>query len=63
MKKTFYIAPLLKLTVLAEERPIAASNEISGNSIDLNPGTMKGGDGTDAVKGSIYNVWNDDWSN
>lgn len=63
MKKTFYKAPLLKLTVLAEELPIAESNTVDGDKINMNPGTMGEGDGGDAVKGSIYNVWNDDWSN
>ena len=63
MKKTFYKAPLLKLTVLAEELPIAESNTVDENNIHMNPSTMGEGDGGDAVKGSIYNVWNDDWSN
>lgn len=62
MKKTIYISPLLKQTTLAEELPIAESNIVSGDSIEINPSTMEDGSGGDAVKYNSYSVWDDDWS-
>lgn len=41
---------------------VNTSNRVDNNAIELNPSTMKGGDGGDAVKGNSYNVWDDDWS-
>lgn len=45
------------------ELPVNTSNEVGdNNAIELNPSTMYGGDGDDAVKGNSYNIWDDDWS-
>ena len=60
MKKK-YIIPFMQVACMAEELPVAVSNHINGNSIDFNPTTMEGGDGSDAVKRN-YDVWDDDWS-
>ena len=62
MKRT-YIIPALQAAYIAEELPIAQSNEVNNSGIvNLNPTTMDRGDGSDAVKRNDYNVWNDDWS-
>ena len=62
MKKT-YIIPTLHVAYIAEELPIAQSNRINGNTVNLNPTTMGEGNGDDAVKQRVdYSVWNDDWS-
>ena len=62
MKKT-YISPELHVAYLAEELPIAQSNRVNGSSVSLNPNTMVGADGSDAVKrDNTYDVWDDDWS-
>ena len=60
MKKT-YIIPTLQVAYIAEELPIAQSNQANGRNINLNPNTMKEGDGGDAVKTNTYNVWDDEW--
>ena len=62
MKKN-YITPELLIVKVSAHSMLADSNAIStdGNSVNLNPNTMTGDDGHDAVKGN-YNVWNDDWS-
>ena len=63
MKKK-YIIPALQVAHVAEGLPIAQSNQVNGNVVNLNPNTMSTGNGGDAVKGnSGYNVWDDDWSN
>jgi len=65
MKKT-YIIPILEVAYITEELPIALSkNRISdaGDGVEIDPSTMGGGDGGDAVKSNdVYNVWDDDWS-
>ncbi|MBP5770752.1 MAG: hypothetical protein J6W75_05260 [Bacteroidaceae bacterium] len=62
MKKT-YIIPALQETYMVLELPVNTSNEVGdNNAIELNPSTMYGGDGDDAVKGNSYNIWDDDWS-
>ena len=62
MKKT-YISPALQVAYIAHELPIAGSNEVNGNTVNLNARTMKEGDGSDAVKrDNTYDVWDDDWS-
>ena len=60
MKKT-YIIPALQVTYIAQELLLVPSNTVTHDGVDLNPNTMKGGDGSDAVKANPYNVWDDDW--
>lgn len=62
MKKNQYIAPELQTIKLNAELPMAQSNKMNSNSVNLNPNTMKDGDGGDAVKANAYDVWEDDWS-
>lgn len=60
MKKT-YIIPKMLVAFMVEELPIAGSNEVNDDgTVNINPGTIEGGDGGDAVKRN-YNVWDDDW--
>ena len=61
MKKK-YINPILHVAHVAEELPIAQSNQANGENINLNPNTMNDGDGVDAVKRNTYNVWDDVWN-
>ena len=61
MKKT-YKPSLICIVQVGQELPIAESNAILGDSIDFDPTTMSGGDGSDAVKSHSYSVWEDDWS-
>lgn len=60
MKKT-YIIPRLQVAYVTEELPIAQSNVVNGESVNLNPNSMEGGNGSDAVKANVYNVWDDEW--
>ena len=63
MKKNQYIAPSLHCCFVEAEAPLAVSNMVDGNSINMNSRTMESGDGSDAVKGQgNYSVWDDDWS-
>ena len=65
MKKT-YIFPETTVVVLSVADGVL--NYVSENgTATINPGTISGGDGGDAVKADRgyrqdYNVWNDDWS-
>lgn len=61
MKKR-YITPALQATWVALSLLQSVSNTIGDDgTANLNPGSMEGGDGGDAVKRN-YNVWDDDWS-
>ena len=62
MKKILYTAPLLRVKVIGSELPVAQSNLVNGNSVNINSSTMTEGNGSDAVKSNQYNVWDDDWS-
>ena len=62
MKKIQYIVPVLRVTKIRVELPMAKSNELTNdNSVNLNPNTMTNGDGSDAVKSNHYNVWDENW--
>ena len=62
MKKIQYIVPVLRVTKIRVELPMAKSNELTNdNSVNLNPNTMTNGDGSDAVKSNNYNVWDENW--
>ena len=51
MNKKKYIIPGLTIVEIKNETPIATSNMVNGDSsLVINPGTMGGGDGGDAVK-------------
>ena len=50
MNKKKYIIPGLTIVEIKNETPIAGSNNVNGDSLIINPGTMGGGDGGDAVK-------------
>ena len=51
MNKKKYIIPGLTIVEIKNETPIATSNMVNGDSsLIINPGTMGGGDGGDAVK-------------
>jgi hypothetical protein len=60
MKKK-YINPALQVDYVAEELPIAQSNKVNGESVNLNPNSIEAGNGSDAVKANAYNVWDDEW--
>ena len=63
MKKNQYVTPELQVLNIGIQSMIAQSNVVGENGFTLNPSTMKGDDGSDAVKSSSdYNVWDDDWS-
>ena len=60
--KKYYIKPLTELSVISfEQAMLAGSNKFDGNNTVINPGTMTGGDGSDAgSRGlSIRDVWED----
>lgn len=42
--------------------PIALSNQMTDDGVELNKETMEEGDGGDAVKANRYSVWSEDWS-
>ena len=57
MKKT-YIIPSLKVVLLQHVMPLAASNQINGNSLILNHNTMGEGNGSDAARGdNSWDIW------
>ena len=57
MNKKAYITPMLQAITLSQELPVAASNQIDGNSINLNSGTMSSGSGEDATKSNDWDIW------
>ena len=61
MKKNYIIPELLIVKVSAHSMLLSGSNTIDGNSVNLNPNTMVGGDGGDAVKYQGNYVQWDDW--
>jgi len=63
MRKNSYTAPVLRTKEIAQELPVAQSNQVTdGSGVNLNPSTMEEGDGGDGVKANRFNVWDDDWS-
>lgn len=61
MKKSYQSSSICIVHV-DSELPISASNTLYEDSINFNPDTMDGGDGSDAVKSNSYSVWEDDWN-
>ena len=62
--KKIYIQPALTSVIVNSERPLAQSNEVSGQGINFNKTNMDSGSGDDAaVKVNNYSVWDEDWSN
>lgn len=61
--KKIYMIPRTAMTLLsAREQLLDGSAKITGNAEVEYGGHSEGGMSSD-VKGSGYNVWNDDWSN
>jgi len=60
--KKIYISPTLCVVRVNNEMPIALSNQMTDDGVELNKETMEEGDGGDAVKANHYSVWSEDWS-
>ncbi len=61
--KKIYIQPALTAVIVNSERPLAGSNEVSGQGINFNKSTMESDNGDDAaVKGDNYSFWDYDWN-
>ena len=62
MNKKVYIVPAMNIVRVNCHTALLGASQALGGDVDVSYGGEATGRSAD-VKGSSYNVWNDDWSN